>query len=142
MGNSETEDVYLMIDRWLNSKPAEDERALTIKEASAEAIMKAAALSKQSAFSKLNRRFHRIMDKLTAKTLTDNIVKEIEVLKAVRQEAEQLFGPLAREERQEAAPNVNFQLAFLTHMPSQLTEVSVQAIEVKTEKEKPIIDIS
>ena len=38
---SDTEDMYLMVDRWLNSKPAEDERALTIKEASAEAIMKA-----------------------------------------------------------------------------------------------------
>jgi hypothetical protein len=128
---TESDDMYLMIDRWLNSKPADDERALTIREASAEAIMKAASLSKMSAFNKLNRRFHRIMDKLTAKALTDNIPKEVEQLRAVRQEAEQLYGAMAREEKEEAGPNINFQLAFLTHVPSHLNEQNPQQAKAR-----------
>jgi hypothetical protein len=119
-------EMYAMVDRWLESTPAEDEKALVLKEASVEAIIKAASLSKMSAFNKLNKRLHGILDKLSKKAIGDNVVKEIEQMAAIRREAEQLFGPMAREEKEAGPTNVNFQLAFLTQVPTHITEQNHQ----------------
>ena len=113
--------MYAMVDRWLSTTPAEDEKALVLKEASAEAIMKAASLSKMSAFNKLNRRLHKVIDKMSNSAMKDDLIKEVERLRAVRQEAEQLYGPLAhKEESAEQRPIMNMQLAFLTQVPTHI----------------------
>jgi hypothetical protein len=114
------EAMYDMVDRWLSTTPADDEKALVLKEASADAIMKAASLSKMSAFNKLNRRLHKVIDKLTNSAVKEDLTKEVERLRAVRQEAEQLYGPMAREEKEAAPQNINFQLAFLTQVPTHI----------------------
>lgn len=130
---AESDPMYAMVDRWLSTTPADDEKALVLKEASADAILKAASLSKMSAFNKLNRRFHKLLDKLGNSPLKDDLVKEVERMRAVRQEAEQLYGPLARKDEEVGAagkPMLNLQLAFLTQVPTHIPDG--QVIDVQT----------
>lgn len=127
------EDTYEMVDRWLSTTPQESIKAITLKEASAEAILKAASLSRMSTFNKLNKRLHKIIDTMSRRALADNLTKEVEMLRAIRQEAEQLLGPMSKTEQVQgsAAPNVNLQLAFLTNVPTQIEEkpASIKLIE-------------
>lgn len=125
------EDMYKMVNRWLSTTPQDTEKAITLQEASSEAILKAASLAKMSAFRRLTNRWNGIMDAISKKAVGNDLKKEIEMLRAIRQEAEQLFGPMARKEEVEAAPKkYNFQLAVLTATPSQIEEKVIDATVV------------
>lgn len=114
-----------MVTRWLTTTPEETEKTAVLKESSAEAIAKAASLARMNAFNKLNAKLNAILEKVSRKNIGENIVKEIETLRAVRQEAEQLLGPFNRAaETESAAPTMNMQLMLLTQLKPEEKRVS------------------